>query len=184
MFSFYERLLAVVPRWSIAPRLNPQSVAEHSFYVTLYASKLATIMRLEEPKRLQILERALRHDMVEAQTGDTPGPIKRIIVDRAKLRRLEQKFFMSLGDDYELDEADDLTRNILKAADLIDELFWISTETFMGNRLLEPQRTKVVSRLSKALARLGLIELTSTLLEECSNMARGIDFPVNDEDLA
>lgn len=184
MFSYYERTLAVVPRWSIAPRLNPQSVAEHSFYVTLYTDKLCILLNVTPEQRLEAITYAMRHDMVEAQTGDTPGPVKRQIMDYKKLAKFEKRFHDSLGLDYQFAGLDaSQTKAIVKAADLIDELFWVSMETLMGNRLMEFQRAKVIKRLNSALGRLGLYDLTAELLEECSKMARGVDLPENNDDL-
>ena len=182
MFSYYERMLAVVPRWSIAPRLNPQSVAEHSYFVTLYTDKLTMILGWSPAQRHEAVAYALRHDMVEAQTGDTPGPIKRLVVDKRKLKQFEKKFFLRLGQDYRAEENEEI-KMVVKAADLIDELFWVSLETQMGNRLLEPLRAKVIKRLNSALGLLGLHNLCVELIDECANMARGIDLPENNDDV-
>lgn len=183
MFSYFERLLDVVPRWSTAPRLHPQTVAAHSFYATLYASKLCQKMQLPESDRLKVLEYTLRHDVAEALTGDTPGPIKRHIVDKEKLKKLEASFTTQLGADYWHNELDPHLRAIVKAADLIDEFMWISMEVLMGNRMLEPQRSKVQARLIRALTTISLSALFPELLEESAKMARGVDFFQDDSDL-
>lgn len=183
MFSYFERLLDIVPRWSIAPRINPQTVAAHSFFCALYTSKLCQRMQLNEKDRLKTIEFALRHDMAEAQTGDSPGPVKRQIVDRDKLEKFERAFTTKLGSDYWPQDVDQNLRAIVKAADLIDELFWLSMECMMGNQLVAPQRAKAITRLSMALNAIGQGDLLVELLEECSKMARGIDFPQNNDDL-
>lgn len=182
-FSYYERMLAVVPRWSIAPRHNHQTVAEHSFYVTLYVSKLTMLMKWDSFGRSLAMDCALRHDMPEAQTGDTPGPIKRQITDRVKLREFEDRFFAIVEPDWSPDIVTPEIKAVIKVADLIDELFWVNIEILMGNRMLSSHLSIVTGRLGLALANIQLPNLLFEVLDECSKMGRGVDLPQNNSDL-
>jgi 5'-deoxynucleotidase YfbR-like HD superfamily hydrolase len=62
------RDLAHVPRWAIARTNRQQSVAEHSYYVTLYA--IAIAQELEVPITGGFISYCLLHDMDEIHTGD------------------------------------------------------------------------------------------------------------------
>jgi hypothetical protein len=69
------RDLAHVPRWAIARTNRQQSVAEHSYYVTLYA--IAIAQELEVPITGGFISYCLLHDMDEIHTGDLPSGYKR-----------------------------------------------------------------------------------------------------------
>ena len=69
--------LSYVPRWSIVDMAKDQSVAEHSYNVTILSMAIGEIA-----KRYglsfdygALLEEALLHDMDEALTGDIPSTI-------------------------------------------------------------------------------------------------------------
>jgi putative hydrolase of HD superfamily len=75
---FLDRSLAHVLRFNGKPQQFPESVAEHSFYVTYFTSILLYFLKqagekVDETKALKI---ALVHDMEEAFSGDILTPFK------------------------------------------------------------------------------------------------------------
>lgn len=131
MFERDLRTLSFVPRWVITRNIRTQSVAEHSFYVAVYAGQLAHYLEYEGDLGT-LLHYALWHDVEEVFTGDIPGPAKRSMVgDQAELwlmMGLQARFGFSLAP---------LTgegKLIIKIANLLDEVFYKATEIQMGNR--------------------------------------------------
>lgn len=81
--------LSHVPRWAITPIGRPQSVAEHSFRVAAIIMELAEQMcelglGKQDITRFtnECIRWAIVHDGPEAWTGDTPGPVKRLMKER------------------------------------------------------------------------------------------------------
>jgi 5'-deoxynucleotidase YfbR-like HD superfamily hydrolase len=160
MFDARERMLGFVERWNVAPRLHRQSVAEHSFFVTLYASELGRCLGLSNLEMADLLGCALRHDMPEIITGDMPGPAKRAIADKDKLVEYEYDFMVSIEQTHHFDGYNDKMRRIIKAADTIDAYYWISLEVARGNQMMSGERSIAQDRMSKALRTIGLPHLS------------------------
>ena len=71
--------LSHVPRWSIVRHVIPQSVADHSFRMTVIALELAH--RLGVPTHAEFILACLYHDGPESRTGDIPSSAKRLILN-------------------------------------------------------------------------------------------------------
>lgn len=77
--------LTHVPRWAIMPMLRPQTVAEHSYRVTIIMNWMVNQIHVTHPlpgggpdfMGPRVWAYALSHDVEEARTGDIPGPAKR-----------------------------------------------------------------------------------------------------------
>jgi 5'-deoxynucleotidase YfbR-like HD superfamily hydrolase len=137
MFRREYRLMSHVPRWSIVRKIHTQSIADHTFYVTLYVSQLCDLLNVEPMTKLTALEAALYHDVDETFTGDIPGPSKREMVDPAKtskfINRMMHGRFSSTAALHHSSAKLEPTRSLIKAADLMDECMYLSTEIQMGN---------------------------------------------------
>ncbi len=138
MFEREYRELSFVPRWTIVRTLQHQSVAEHSYYVALYAGQIADMIGWTGD-RAALLDHALRHDLEEGFMSDIPGPSKRKIVDREKYDKISHEGNVQLyGVDYNLHTVvfNETIKMIIKVADLLDECFFLATEIQLGNRSL------------------------------------------------
>lgn len=108
------RRLSFVPRWVIMPTIRKQSVAEHSYGVTVIARALLSIHSEghTDTFKLGVINSAIDHDKLEAQTGDTPSSDK----------------------PYEPPTANtDQTKVVVKCADYLEALMFLHEETLMGN---------------------------------------------------
>lgn len=132
MFEKEYRMLSFVPRWAIAPRHNRQTVAEHSFYVALYASQICDVLGINLEDKAAILDYALRHDALEAWTGDIPGPAKRAIKNDASYAAYENQFAEKVPDYNQYNHP----FLVVKLAGMIDEIFFLKTEIGMGNHMV------------------------------------------------
>ncbi len=73
--------LAEIKRWHIVSMNQKQSVAEHSYFVTLLAMRFSNAIGAPVGRTVQY---ALLHDAEEAWTGDIPSPVKQY-VDKGKV---------------------------------------------------------------------------------------------------
>ena len=139
MFRAFERRLGFVPRWTVIPHNNKQSVAEHSFYVALYTDKICTMLELSDTQRAKIVSYALRHDMAETIHGDIPSPAKRRLVLNDHAATEEALFIELYGSDadyYDYRHATDYAHSIVKLADRMEAAMWLTQEVAMGNSQL------------------------------------------------
>lgn len=168
MFEREYRELSVVPRWTIIRTIQKQNVAEHSYYVTLYAGQIADLIGWQG-SRSTLLDYALRHDLEETYMSDIPGPSKRAVAgDRRRYdEHCRTENIKRFGDDYaaRLAYPSDrciavyvkLTKEIkaiIKVADLLDECFFLCLDQQMGNHGLQLVFEASMKRLCDAIAAL------------------------------
>lgn len=183
MFSRYLRVLAHVPRWAVLPVIRRQTVAEHSFFVAHYVAELLDhpIYKHKHPDwKLAALKYAVMHDRSEARTGDFPGPIKRMMQDPVRRMRLEEKAEASIGPAPYKDEA---IRQLIKAADTIEEYFYLSSEAQLGSRVVEILVSEGYDRMRRALRDAGLDDMIEHVAREANAFERGLQTLTDDTDL-
>lgn len=165
-----------IKRWSIVRTLIPQSVAEHSWAVGMYANDICHIFGLEDHIQLAVLKYALWHDVDEQFSSDLPGPNKRALFDamgqgaeeKWKFRVTEwmDKVFpgwysRSGGDAAHLKTAmtHKIVKTVVKAADWLEASVRMATEYQMGNgntrRHIEPNANGCKEQLHKLYQLLG-----------------------------
>lgn len=180
MFKGRERMTAIVNRWSTTPRIHQQSVAEHSFFVTLYTAHLCDILKWPKIFKAEALQWALIHDIPEAVTSDIPGPVKRIISDAKQLAAMEKYIFDDLNYAY---HASPEAKAIVKAANLIDEVFYLQFERIMGNGFVDLVYQNSWQRMVKALENIKADHLVIHIKMEIEHMGHGVVGLKNDDDL-
>lgn len=147
MFQRELRTLAYVPRWAIIRTLRQQSVAEHSFYVALYADKIASMINWSGD-RVDLFRVALLHDLDEVLTGDISQPGKQWI---RSVMNSEQKMnldaIMLKQTARRIPEYEGIITNaitdgnieynelnaIIKVADILEACLYLADEKFSGN---------------------------------------------------
>lgn len=103
-----------VKRWTIVRTAVPQSLAEHTFNVTMIARALCKEMGVPDGP---VIKYALDHDLDEIRSGDIPTPAKERLNDNFKYQ----------GNNTPTDQV----YNIVKVADTI-EAHWFITENGIG----------------------------------------------------
>lgn len=136
------RTMAIVPRWSIVHVTQKDTVANHSYFVAVYAHMVARVIGWEGPRDLLMFS-ALLHDLDETVTGDLVGPIKDYILDRDRMDDFVDKKIMdrfgSLVNEYSWMESSHRVRQveevdlIIKAADRLDAVLFLVMEQRRGN---------------------------------------------------
>lgn len=149
LFAYLSRMKFIL-RWGLMHNRYPENVQEHSLRAAIVAHALAMIRnRLfaghVNAERTAVL--ALYHDATEVLTGDLPAPVKYFNpeiktaykqIGAAAGRRLLQMVPDTLKMDYEglflAEEADDDSRDLVKAADKICAYLKCLEEIRAGNQ--------------------------------------------------
>lgn len=161
-------MLSRVRRWGIVPTIQSQSVAEHSFYVALMASRLAALIRWQATNQdLFNLNRwALLHDSLEAATGDIPTPVKKHLTE---LKSAEHKLMSEMGTEFtrlrsqvERAEASKWVEiaEIVSFADSVEALAFLHTEHMLGNKAVGQVAAEIRARVDREY---GLLPFNETM---------------------
>ncbi len=139
------RTLSDVPRWTVLRTLRKQSVADHSYYVAVYA--LAIMQRLPwsdcNPNVVNVLQlivakRALVHDIPESFTSDIPGPVKQHMDGLKEYEEtgIKERFNKELNIlNYNTSDIGyNFSSSVIKLADILDQISFLASESFMGNK--------------------------------------------------
>lgn len=150
------RTASIIPRWSVVWTLNRDTVANHSFFVSLYSFQIAQLIGWQG-RYGDLMYRALTHDLEENISGDLVSPVKRQILDRDKADLyLREKMLERMPSVIEtldwmeaLPEAKEV-KAIITAADRLDALLFLTVECRMGNRHVFSRCQDARSRLEEA----------------------------------
>ena len=152
------RTMSIVPRWSIVHVTQKDTVANHSYYVTVYAAIIARIAKWDGP-RDYLMFSALLHDLDETVTGDVVGPIKEYILDRDRMddfvdRKISDRFMALMLEIEALEpkNAEHMKQAdaIIKAADRLDAVLFLIMEQRRGNSTIAPLIRTATARLEAA----------------------------------
>lgn len=163
MFERELRDLAFVPRWVIARTIRGQSVAEHSFYVAVYADEIARIIGWPGSNqvgdcRLELMRAALWHDAEECCTGDIPGPAKRTICSQEQYAQAAYAYKTErFGWDHHVTgfgPNDIAIRAIIKVANLLEECLFLAEERQLGNKAVDQMFYGSRRRMDEAIRKL------------------------------
>jgi 5'-deoxynucleotidase YfbR-like HD superfamily hydrolase len=155
-FSQAWRDMAHVPRWVILRKNRQQHLAEHSYFVALYADQVARLIDWHG-SYTKLFRYALYHDIDETVTGDVPGPAKRAAWDKERAEeRIEQVMRDKYGDDV-MDARSSVTdeiKAIVAVADALEEVCYLTEEMLSGNRWVSTVRVEAAERLEHRWAKL------------------------------
>lgn len=188
MFEREYRDLQFVPRWAIARTIRTQSVAEHSFFVAVYAADIVRLAfargLIKEEELIHCVTYAIFHDRGESFMSDIPGPVKRSIKDAKKLDAFEASMEKRVFGNYF--DPPDYAKAVVKCADLMDEWAFMNDEKWLGNVQAEALQPKIMERLSAAVQNLPWFEAEtkSELLQVfLFNTTREKVYPENNSDV-
>lgn len=161
-----SRVLQHVPRWSIIRTIRQQSVAEHSYYVALYATFISQFLEMRIKDQMYVTQLALVHDFDEMMTGDLPTPYKANI----KAMYLGAEKYTSASTSMQLSIINTEPTNrkyceeVVKVADLFEAKMYLVDELSMGNTTIQRLIEDITSILVPA-AR----NLDESLADELAN---------------
>lgn len=140
-----------VIRYNCRNKLKAESVAEHSFYVTLFALQLCDKYHLSDDIKLNCLVKALLHDMPEIELNDITHNVKERLNLRPFLKQYEDKYFEDNFKDYAelMNNGDKIVNSIVILADAMSVYQYILNEVSLGNKtddiqeILEESKTRI-----------------------------------------
>lgn len=163
------RTASHVPRWGILRVVHRQSVADHSYYVSVYALMIAeSLGDVRVADRLALVDYCLTHDLPEVFTSDIPGPVKRAATNREDLKEFErvgmlERFGFSVRN---LDQPgiDPRLSKIALIAGLLDEVCYLYSEIRMGNEEARSALGLSCSRLAQTCQFATFLRADTTML--------------------
>jgi len=156
----YKKLLALegIERWNHHPHIRHQSVAAHSFNVTIITYMLCGILGEEIFTYQEAMRQALWHDFSESVTGDVSPLVKRYAqwdeVDRRAVQEAGQistshRYDVILPKDKELIP-------IVKLADCLDAWMYARNECNLGNTMgFEDIRDELAGKVGQLINTIG-----------------------------
>lgn len=126
-------------RYNNEVHIHNENVAEHSFYVAVYAMEICDILEIYGELRGYIVEKALIHDIHEIELSDIPHNVKKNIDGfEDKCIEFEKDFnlcyFNDLMNDIRLSENSLLIESIVELADVISVKQYAQQELMFGNK--------------------------------------------------
>lgn len=131
-----EYVLGKIVRYNNRRRLQEESVAEHTCFVTLFCLKIMAQLKLDHEMERKVLILAALHDTGESVTSDIPHDVKtnypqvKLILDKIENDYYEKNWKNYLS---EIMKPDKLCHNILKLADTYSVIQYCLNEMSLGN---------------------------------------------------
>ena len=131
-----EYVLSKIIRYNNRCRLQNESVAEHTCFVSLFCLKILAKLKLDHETERKVLILAALHDTAESRTSDIPHDVKTNYPEMQHiLDKIEEDYYEEVWGDYkeEVYKPDDLCYNILKLADSYSVFQYCLNEKALGN---------------------------------------------------
>lgn len=144
-----NRRLAQIKRYHSTPMHQNETVAEHTFYVAIIARALCGLLeeKGEKINKLEVIEKALVHDMEEMFSGDIAQPFKHAdpelknLIHKLNEKSVDKAFeglpielakhFRFLWDDYNKESK--IEDKIVKIADRLSLVAYCLEQIKLGN---------------------------------------------------
>lgn len=131
-----EYPLKKIIRYNHRSRLQDESVAEHTCFVSLFCLKIMAQLNLTHEQERQVLILAALHDTCESRTSDIPHDVKANYPEMQQiLDGIEQDYYKEHWKNYlgEVYKPEPIVHNILKLADAYSVYQWCLNEKALGN---------------------------------------------------
>ena len=131
-----EYALCKTIRYNNRCRLQDESVAEHTFFVSLFCLKILAKLKLDHETERKVLILAALHDTAECRTSDIPHDVKANYPQMQDiLDKVEADYYDEVWGDYKdvVYNPGDLCHNILKLADSYSVYQYCLNEKALGN---------------------------------------------------
>lgn len=149
--------LSNITRYSQQSKIQHESVAEHSFYVSWFVNRICTKYGLSDKIRLLALEAAILHDIPEVITNDITYDVKQMIpevsallqpyeedtVKEHSVRAWRVLFYPETAEEV-------IARRIVKHADILSVLQYCQHEENLGNRSFTELRAATEQRVKES----------------------------------
>lgn len=125
-----------VVRYNTRNVLKKENVAEHSFYVALFALKICKDMNVNEEMTNKAIIKALLHDMPEIELNDITHDVKEKLHLRLLLKSYEDDYFIKHYPEFSdlMNEQDSKVDSIVLLADTMSVYQYCLNELSLGNK--------------------------------------------------
>ena len=141
----YIYRLKNITRYNSRTKISTESVAEHSFFVTLLALELCDQYELSDELKLQVLIKAILHDMPEIELNDITYDVKEKLNLRPILKQYEDNFFNNNFKKYSelMNKCNDaVVQTIVDYADALSVYQYVEHEILIGNNSSDIHKIK------------------------------------------
>ncbi len=131
-----EYPLKKIIRYNHRSRLQDESVAEHTCFVSLFCLKIMAQLNLTHEQERQVLILAALHDTCESKTSDIPHDVKANYPEMQEiLEKIEHDYYEENWKNYleDIYKPEEIVYNILKLADAYSVYQWCLNEIALGN---------------------------------------------------
>lgn len=131
-----EYVLSKIIRYNNRTRLQDESVAEHTCFVSVFCLKILAQLNLDHETERRVLVLAALHDMAESRTSDIPHNVKANYPEMQKiLDDVELDYYTEYWKKYlnEVYNPSELVHNIIKLADAYSVYQYCLNERNLGN---------------------------------------------------
>lgn len=131
-----EYPLKKIIRYNHRIRLQDESVAEHTCFVSLFCLKIMAQLNLTHEQERKVLILAALHDTCESRTSDIPHDVKANYPEMNQiLDRIERDYYKKHWKNYlgEVYSPEPIVYNILKLSDAYSVYQWCLNEKALGN---------------------------------------------------
>ena len=132
-----EYVLSKIIRYNNRCKLQNESVAEHTCFVSLFCLKILAKLKLDHETERKVLILAALHDAAESRTSDIPHDVKANYPEmQSILDKIEEDYYEEVWEDYkeEVYKPGELCYNILKLADSYSVYQYCLNELALGNK--------------------------------------------------
>jgi 5'-deoxynucleotidase YfbR-like HD superfamily hydrolase len=131
-----EYVLSKIIRYNNRCKLQNESVAEHTCFVSLFCLKILAKLKLDHETERKVLILAALHDAAESRTSDIPHDVKVNYPEmQCILDKVEEDYYNEVWEDYHdvVYKPGNLCYNILKLADSYSVYQYCLNEKALGN---------------------------------------------------
>ena len=161
-FDMFYKLKCLI-RYNNRMKIETESVAEHSYYVTLFTNFICD--KVKDINRTKALQMALIHDIPEIYISDIPYPTRKMFPsieeesNKAELEIIKEK----LSDKYleifkEFNDKKTRESLVVELADILSVLIYANNEILLGNKTMKKIFDITLTRYHDILKRLELTE--------------------------
>jgi len=144
-------------RYNPWPKHNNESVASHSYYVSLFTRMICYELGLSSESTLEAVTIALLHDTPEALTNDITHDAKEQIPGLDELLQIvEQKFVRDHFPQFarHFSGTESVLHAIVKVADILSVVQFADSEVQLGNKAFESILIRSIERVWKQVDKL------------------------------
>ena len=159
--------MSFMKRFNNAVHIHEENVAEHSFYVAMYAYALCDELKISGELRQTIIEKALIHDVHETVVSDIPHNVKKMDGDVVHFfesyeRHYNRNNFEQLEKTYNRMFAVDqgICDLVVMLADVLSVRQYSELEVSLGNKHFEEILEGANKRISECIEQLKIAKLT------------------------